>query len=1198
MLLKKSKKRIKDETKTRDRIDTEKILKNFLLQSCIKLLKIKSLKKTDNITRKVKNKLFLNLFIDHVNKQLDINIELKDFLSNPTINHLYDIVKKNIVSNKNFRKVNSITPTKPKPFYALSNAQKRLWILYKLEPNLSFYNISIVRKLSGKLDIDSLNKTIETLIDRHEALRTNIQEKEGTPVQVVRHKSNVKLRIIDLTRKPAKNKLRLEKAIIKASTNQPFKLETDQLIRFKLIKTKTTEQTLIIVVHHIIFDNWSDDIFLKELAKLYSAYSTNQPAYLPILPVQYKDYAEWEQSKENQKRLKQNGKYWLKQLRGELPLLNLPTDKSRTAIQTFNGDTEQILLDKNTTQQLNQLASQTNTTQMVLLFTAFAVFLHKLTGQTDLIVGALAANRDYPELANVIGALFNNLAIRTKLQPDQKFLDLLSRTRQTILDGFTNKDYSFDQLIEKLNPKRDLSRAPIFNVIFQTLYQPTASQTKKTANQLVIKHRAPDYETTVTDLRVLVTEATDQLIIKFQYNTDLFSPDTIKQWLGYFKTLLIHILANPKDKLKDLELITSKEKDYLINDYNDTKADYPKDRTIHQLFEEQVKRTSNNIALIFDRQKLTYQELNNKANQLANYLLKQKTVKQSETKIAVLLNHSPEMIISVLAILKTGSAYVPIDPACPINRIKYMIKDANSPIIITRDRFKSKLSWFKKETIYLNAEDIQNKLSKESPNNPKTRSRSTNLAVIIYTSGSTGRPKGVMLNHKGTINNVYLKIKGFGINSGINTLCLNHSVGFVASIWQIFTPLILGRELMIYSKELTINPTGFFKKSHEDKIDLIEITPKYLEVFLGSNSKNKLNFKTIIITGEKLESNLVHRFLKAYKNIKLFNAYGQSECSDDTLHYKIDRKNAKDLEKIPIGKPAANTQAYILDKNMKLIPPGIPGELYISGDGLTRGYLNQPDKTKQVFLPHPFIEGQRIYKTGDIVNMLPDGNIEYVSRTDHQVKIRGNRVELGEIEANLNKLPQIKQAVVLAKEEKNKNNKATADQYLVAYYISKTKITTEELRNYLKTILPEYMIPGCFIKLDNFPLNSSGKLDRLALPEPDKNQFINQKKRQPPTTSLEKKLVDIWQEVLGIKKVGINDNFFELGGHSLKIITLYNILNKKLKRKITVINLFQFPSISSFSLFLKNKTSVSNDIKTIKSGRKTLSKLYNKVVKR
>ncbi|HRY52928.1 MAG TPA: amino acid adenylation domain-containing protein [Candidatus Portnoybacteria bacterium] len=1132
--------------------------------------------------------------ISQIKHRLKIDISIDAILKNPALKKLAKVVRKS-------RKINgpiSIMPAKPKPFYALSHAQKRMWVLYNLEPNSAFYNVLRVLKLTKKLNVPVLRQSIQAVINRHEALRTNFDEINGRLVQIIHQNKKNNLVIIDLknSRNKSKQKKKNEviQSIIKQEAGKPFKLEKDQLIRFTLIKTDADENILILAMHHIIIDNWSINALFSELNQLYKSGLTGKQADLPALAIQYKDYSEWERARENTKELKKQEKYWLKKLAGELPISELPLDNPRPAVQTYNGSIEEIVLDHNMTRKLKQLANKNNVTLFMLLFAAFNAFLYKLTGQEDLIVGVIAANREYPELENVVGPLLNTLAIRTKITNTDNFANLLKYTKQNILDGFANKDYSFDRLIEKLNPPRDLSRLPIVNIIFHMLdYEQGNKAEQQASNKLLSSYQMYDYKTTQFDARFIAIEQPGKLVFRFNYNTDLYHSRTARLFLKLYRTLLENVLAESETEIARLELLTKKEKKQLIYNYNNTKAVYPKEKTVHQLFEEQAKRTPDSVAVISGEQEITYRELNQKANQLADFLITRYKIK-TEDKIAIITDRSIDMVVAILAAIKSGAAYVPINQNYPLKRIKYMIRDAKSPLILTQEKIaEEKLKWFKGNIFRLDSD--WTKIDNNKSANQQTKIKPNNLIYVIYTSGSTGNPKGVMVEHQEVTNICYAINKKIKFHQSDRILALAN-INFDISIFELLFPLVRGMSLVLASEEDIRQPVLLGRLITKKRINIVQFTPSMAELMVGHSIDSKVNpFKhldKVLITGEAFYLDLFFRIKKLTK-ASIYNLYGPTEATIWSTFYKA--KESKERI-VSIGKPLANTQIYVLDQGKQLVPPGLPGELYVSGDGLARGYLNQPEMTKKVFLPHPFIKGQRIYKTGDMVKINPDGNIDYISRIDYQIKIRGNRVELGEIEANLNKLPQIEQAVVVAKEEKNKASQAINGYYLVAYYTAKTKVAAEEIRGYLKNILPDYMIPSFFVELPKFPLNANGKLDRSVLPELDKNQLAKKNKYQPPITDLEKKLVAIWQEVLGIKKIGINDSFFELGGNSLKLLMVNAKIKGILKIIISPIKLFEFNTILSLVnfLFYQNKKLYDTRKNKISLGKGMMIEMLNK----
>ena len=1098
-------------------------------------------------------------FIDLINNKYKINISYFNFVKNSTLNNLVLQVKEAIVGKvilKTDKSFSLIKKTSIKKHYKLSHAQKRMFVLYKLQPESSFYNMSYVREISGELNIGILQKAINRIIERHESFRTNFQEMGGEPVQIIKDSYQLKTTNYELNKIKDKTKKReKEKKIIEQEIKTPFNLETDALIRVAVIKHTKNKHTLIISMHHIISDGWSIGLFYKELFTIYNALLKNNKQTefnLPKLDIQYKDYAEWEQSKANLQRLKKQERFWLKELKGELPVLNLLTDKSRPPIQTYNGSTENILLDKETAEKLNKLAKENNTTLFVLLFTIFNVFLHRITGQDDLIVGTPSTDRNYKEIENNIGLFVNTLAIRSKIKKDQTFNELLNITKNNFLKVLDNKDYPFEHLVEKINPERDMSRNPLFNVLFQIFQLKNRNRDKEntlkqnTFSGAKMKFRSSTENITKFDITMRAIETrNNEMILNCEYNTDLFEKETIERFLNIYLNLTKDVVKGQEIKIVELNITSKEERNKLIYKFNDTKADYPRNKTIHELFEAQVKRTPNNIAVEFENKKLTYKELNKRANQLAHFLRNEKKVKRNEV-IGLMVERSFKMIIGILGIIKAGGVYLSIDPETPRKRIEYILKNSKAEFILSDD--------ISRRSIESKVVDINDKkIKKEGETNLNNINKANDLIYVIYTSGSTGEPKGVMIEHQNVSNFIFGIKKEMKFTKNDKILFTN-DITFDMSVFETLLPLVIGMNIFIQKKNKNKDYDLLGDIISKNNITILKMTPSKLRMIINyKNSKDNLkNVRKIIIGGEKLTEDILFR-VRSISSAEIYDMYGPTETTVYSVFGKLNRKT----EKIELSKLISNTQIYILNQDKKLQAIKVPGELYISGDGLARGYINDPKKTKEVFLPHPFIKNKRIYKTGDLAKMYQDGNIEILGRIDHQIKIRGYRIEPGEIEISIKKIDNIKDAIVI------KHNDG-----LVAYYTTentsidlvrdKSKIDISKIKEKLKEELPEYMIPAIFMHLKEMPLNQNGKLDRKNLPKPtekdlDKNKYIE------PKTDTEKKIAKIWQEVLSVKKIGLNDHFFNLGGHSLRTIQVLVRINKIFSIDLSLRELFLYP---------------------------------------
>ena len=1151
-----SKQMIKDAKKTNQNIDLA------IIDFIKKELGVENLKLNDSLLGFSEDKL--SFLVDKINKNLSINLTLSDIKGNPRIANAAKFIK-NLYFKKRAVGTQKIKPAVKSKYYPLSYAQKRLWFLYKLEPNSPLYNIYFAQEITGRLNIEFLKKAIKLLIERHDIFRFNFLEENDEPVHTIADKINIDtvFNFVDLTgiENDALRKER-EENIIKEQLNAPFRLDIDHALRITVIKRsdfkskpEKNQFAFITIIHHIIFDLWSVGIFNRELSDIYNSFSGKR-APDPVSPsVQYEDYTAWEQSPENNRIIKKQEKYWLKVLKGSLPILKLPTDKPRPSVQTYHGALEYIFLGREDIQKLRDFSRQTDTTLFTILLSVYYVFLNRITGQTDIIIGTPVANRKMREASDIMGLFLNSLSLRSDLSDDPTFVILLEKVKYIVINALDNQEIPFEYLLEKLKPERDAGRSPIWNVMFQYDSQPNRPLNLFGTNT---RFRHVHNETAKFDFKIRISETkSGELYLSAEYSTDLFSSLTIKNFLKYYKTLLFEILKNPRQTISSPAICSPEEERQLVFGNNNTKKDYPKKRTLHELFEEQVKKTPDNIALEYKDQKITYGKLNEEANKLAGYL-RSLGVKREEV-IGLSLDHSIDLIISEIAILKSGGACALINPDFPEERINSILKDARAKIFITSND-KKEIPGQRLKIVNLNSSDVKKNIRRQKNINIKNICQSANLAYLFYTSGSTGEPKGVMLEHKGIVNHLYHRINTFNVTAA-DRLCANMSSGFIIFPLHTFVPLITGAKLIIFPNSTWTNIYKMFEEANTERISIIEVAvsslSSYLE-YIGKNPEKKLpltDIRTLFIAGEKLRAQLIQRFLSEYPSINLYSAYGQTECSGMTLCRPVSKNSDNsELE----GLPTQNNQAYILDKSMKLLPQGVPGELYISGDGLARGYLNDQERTEKYFLPHPFHHGQRIYRTGDLAKMHFDGNIEILGRIDRQIKIRGQRVEPGEIETSLKKISPIKEcAVTLCKDK------------LTAYYTTSNgrKTDIDAIKFHLRETLPEYMVPAYFVYLEKMPLTPSGKIDQKNLPEPDIDNMVRDK-YEAPKTSVEKNLYAIWREALKIDSIGVHDNFFNLGGDSLMIIWVHKKICEIYPDRINIAQLFIYPTIFQLARYI------------------------------
>ncbi|BAY50137.1 amino acid adenylation domain-containing protein (plasmid) [Scytonema sp. HK-05] len=1047
----------------------------------------------------------------------------------------------------------------------LSFGQEQIWLLNQLEPNNPFYNEQAALRLRGNLNVVALEQSLNKIIARHEALRTNFRTFNEQPIQVIAESLTLNLSVVDLTKLPESEREIACQQLATAEAIRPFDLANSGLIRASVLKVTELEHVLLLTLHHIVFDAWSVGVLMRELATIYSALCNNLSPELPELQIQYADFAIWQRQWLQTEVLQRQLNYWQQLLKNAPSLLELPTDRPRPAIQTFRGARQHIKLSIELSEALANFSKQEKATLFTTLFTAFVTLLYRYTGSDDILVGTPIANRDRFETEYLIGFFVNTLVLRTDLSGNPSFKQLLSRVRQLMSQAYAHSDLPFEELVKALQPERDLSHTPLFQVMF-LLQNASVSQVDLTG--LTVSPLVTERTTAKFDLTLFMENTTTGLVSTWEYNTDLFDASTIERMAGHFVTLLSGIVANPKEQISQLPLLKKPEQRELLVEWNDTQAEYPLDKSIHKLFEEQVERTPDAVAVVFENQQLTYQQLNCRANQLAHYL--QSLGVKADVLVGLCVERSLEMVVALLGILKAGGAYVPLDPEYPSERLSFMLEDAQVSVLLTQQRLLERLPEHQAHIVCLDT-DWQ-AISLSSQNNTITGVQANNLAYIIYTSGSTGKPKGVALNQLALCNLILWQLQNNTISTGAKTLQFA-PISFDVSFQEIFTTWFSGGTLFLIGEELRRDPVallGFVEEKAVERLFVPFVVLQQLaEVAIDSELVNN-HLREIITAGEQLQiTPAISQWLGKLSDCTLHNHYGPSESHVVTTFRLTDPVENWPLLP-PIGKPIANTQTYILDKYLQPVPIGVPGELYIGGVSLARGYLNRPELTQEKFILNPFDETResRLYKTGDLVRYLTDGNIEYLARIDNQVKIRGFRIELGEIEAALVQHSDVQAACVIACEDTPGDTctERSRSKRLVAYVVPHQHciLSISELRQFLKAKLPEYMVPNAFVILESLPLTPSGKVDRRVLPAPDLHSKIT-KKYIAPRTPIEEMLAQIWAQVLKVELVGIYDNFFELGGHSLLATQLVSRIRNIFKVELPLRELFVAATVAELA---------------------------------
>jgi amino acid adenylation domain-containing protein/thioester reductase-like protein len=1075
---------------------------------------------------------------------LGVNVPMGRFLQSPSIEQAATQVLEQLITEAATPKVEPhekrallapILQEKENGFrlsHPLSYNQQGVWFLSQLAPASTAYHVSFAARIGSDLDIPALHRVFQSLVDRHPSLRTTFTRHSDEPVQQVHEHLEVPFEEVDASTWSSEEL----KTHLVEEARRPFDLEHGPVLRVSVFTQSAREHILLLVVHHIVIDFWSLTVLLNEISVLYPAEKAGEQAALPSLGLQYTDYVRWQNAMLASPEGERLWTYWQTQLAGPLPVLNLPTDRPRPPLQTYGGAAYDFRLDDELVRRLKALARAEGATLYMVLLAAFDVLLSTYTGQEDLLVASPVVGRSRAEFEGIVGFFANPVVLRADLSGNPTFQAFLSRVRRTVLAALDHQDYPTLLLVERLRPVRDPSRSPLCQVMLvmdkpHRLAEPGAptfglgeTGLRLNLGGLVLESFPLEARADTLDLVLVIMETARSLTATLHYNPDLFDAATITRMAGHFQTLLQGIVAHPYQPISTLSLLTAAEQHQLCVEWNSTQTSYPRDTCVQELFEAQVERTPEALALVYEETRLSYRELNQRANQLAHYL--RRLGVGPDVLVGIYMERSIEMVVGLFGILKAGGAYVPLEPEYPKERVAFMLEDARVPVLLTQEHLVAALPSSMAALVCLDSE--WEAIAQESEENPCREATADDLAYVIYTSGSTGKPKGVMIPHRGICNRLLWMQETYRLSERDRVL-QKTPFSFDVSVWEFFWPLLTGAGLVVARPGGHRDSAYLVKLIAEQQVSTLHFVPPMLQVFLEEPGLETCDsLKRVICSGEALPFELQERFF-ARLSAELHNLYGPTEASVDVTFWACERESERRF--VPIGRPIANTQIYILDPQLSPVPVGVPGELHIGGIGLARGYLHRPDLTAEKFIPDPFANeaGARLYKTGDLARWLPDGNIEFLGRLDHQVKIRGFRIEPGEIEAVLSQHPAVAQAMVLARDDESDHKR------LVAYIVSQAEQapTSEALRGFLKEQLPDYMVPSAFVVLDILPLTPNGKVDRQALPLPAPTRLGLEQPFVAPRTPTEKALARIWAEVLRIERVGIHDNFFALGGHSL-----------------------------------------------------------------
>ena len=1106
----------------------------------------------DNFFAMGGHSLLATQLMSRINSAFHLSLAVRVLFDSPTVGEMTGAILTALATGGGLEipPVRNVSRSEPLP---LSYAQENLWLFEQLSPGTAAYNTARSGRVFGRLNPIAVEETFNQLLARHESLRTSFIKIEGEPFQVINSHVPYSMPVVDLSGLSAEDRDTQALRISNEEAARPLDLGTAPVARAELLRLDAEDHVFVLTIHHIAYDLWSGGIILEEIESLYASSSRGEPTSLPDLPVQYADFAVWQREWLQGEVLDRQLSYWMQRLEGlsSMPM-EIPTDKPRPAIESMRGSFEDTRISTDISDAVKSLARQEGVTEFIALLAVFQAMLHRYTGQDDLVAGSVIANRNRVELEGVVGFFDNTIVLRVDASGDPSFRGFLRRVRDVALGAYANQYLPFELLVKELQPERTTNRTPLIQALFVFLLNYPAME-REVAGLKVVPYRLQGGEA-MFDLLLGIRESEKGLEGELHYNCDLFDAASIVRMCGHFSLLLESVVRNPDLRLSELPLLTGREQQQVLLEWNETRRPYGSRECMHYMFEDQAARTPDHVALVFENAQVSFAELNRLANQIGHFLRRRGV--GSESRVGILAERSVEMVAGILGILKAGCAYVPLDPDYPPDRLAHMLEDGEAAVLLTAGAVQASASSQFTDTVSLNEQWIS--INRESGENLSAAVSAENLAYVIYTSGSTGKPKGVAITHRSAV--YFLNWAREVFDPGIlNSMMASTSICFDLSIFELFLPLCFGGRVRLVKNALSaMNP------ELRGEIALINTVPSAIREILNSGSLDPA-VSIVNLAGESLSSELAERLYENSAIQDLYNLYGPSETTTYSTFTRIARRGTGAA---PIGKPIANTQTYVLDSSLNPLPPGLPGELYIGGEGLARGYLSRPEQTADRFVPDHFglVNGGRMYRTGDRVRWSSTGDLEFFGRIDHQVKIRGYRIELGEIESVLSRHADVREAAVLAREA------GDGDKRLVAYLTLKNGNTpgASELRAHVREKLPEYMVPAAFVIVDQFPRTPSGKLNRRALPAPEDGGLQESESYVPPRDEFELQLCRIWERLLGIQRVGIRDSFFDLGGHSLLGLQLMARVHKQFGRELPLAALLQSPTVETLAALLRS----------------------------
>ncbi|MEG5094021.1 amino acid adenylation domain-containing protein [Microcoleus sp. B13-B4] len=1171
-------------------------IEEMLAQIWASVLKVERVGIHDNFFELGGHSLLATQLISRLPEAFGTSLPLRSLFESPTVAQLSEVILSELQTSSSLTLPATIAPVSSKEDIPLSWAQERLWFLHQLEGESAAYTIVFAVRLVGNLSIKALERAFQKIVQRHEVLRTRFEIKDKKPVQIIASNVSITLPVVDI-QNVADPWKQVEQLAIKEAY-KPFDLAKAPVLRVKMWQVAQQDYVLLIAIHHIAADDWSLGVLNRELSAHYRAIVTDSSPELPELPVQYADFTIWQRRWLTNQVLERQLNYWKEQLAGAPPLLELPTDRLRPAIQTFRGGTEPFQLDRKLTSALRQISQESGSTLFMTLLAGFVVLMSRYSGETDLVVGSPIANRNRQEIEGLIGFFVNLLALRFDLSKELTFADLLTQVREVTQNAYDHQDLPFEMLVKQLQLERKLNRNPLVQVVFAFQNAPLSPWDLPS---LRVEKMPWLLDAARFDLELHLWETPEGLEGFCCYSSDLFDGATIARMMKHFQNLLVAITANPQQSVALLPLLTQQERHQLLLEWNDTGVDYPQTKCIHQFFEEQVERTPDAVAVVYANQHLTYRELNCRANQLAHYL--RSLGVGADVLVGICVERSLLMIVGLLGILKAGGAYVPLDPEYPQDRLSFMLEDAPLSVLLTQQQLVKSVPKHQARVVCLDTDFLT--VAQNNESNLENTATPDNLAYVIYTSGSTGKPKGVLVNHKNVVRLFAATNSWYNFNAQ-DVWTLFHSYAFDFSVWEIWGALLYGGRLVVVPYLVTRSPESFYELLCKEKVTILNQTPSAFRQLIQAEESiatiNHLKLRLVIFGGEALELSSLQPWFERHgdPSPQLVNMYGITETTVHVTYRPLSKADLNGTASI-IGRPIPDLQVYVLDEYQKLVPVGVPGEMYVGGAGVTLGYLNRPELTQQRFISHPFSNAPqaRLYKTGDKARYLPNGDLEYLGRIDNQVKIRGFRIELGEIEAVLSQHSLVQESVVVVRED------TPGDKCLVAYLVPAVHHKTllqhvtnkpwtndsnnplrgklaqklvPQVREYIQQKLPNYMMPQAFVVLNALPLTLNGKVDRRFLPSPDTVTRNLSTGFVLPRTPIEAQLARLWSQVLGVERIGVNDNFFELGGHSLLATQLLLEINSAFGLELSIQLMFESPTVAGIADYMKVMNWATQDL--------------------